>query len=253
MKRLGLTTAMAVLALAFALTVSPATATAHEQENFVDWTVAYDNLEFREAPAPVFTAEGQSPVTGRVNAQGQYPRIELDTGDQLTVVFGFDYIGDRVRRGDLFWVTRLGLDFGTIGKYIDDGTGRVWLGGGSFELVPGTSYTATLVLGAIQPTFRHLHVGVSVQDVGNIPAAPTVSPIPNGGPTLYGVFTQATGAVVEPLEGMNIQPFGTLKLIEPWPWAVAGLAAQILLGIGFIIVMYWYGRWEAKRAPKGGA
>lgn len=249
MKRAGVGLITAMIAFSVALVGSSTLVTAHEQESFVDWTVGYANLDFTDPP--VFTLGGTDTI-GEADA-GVYPTIELDTGDQLTVTYEFDYIGDRVRRGDLFWVTRLGLDFGTIGKYIDDGPGEPeWLGGGSFELLPGTSYTAILVLRAIQPTFRHLHVGVSVQDVGNIPAAPTVSPIPAGGPTLYGVLTDASGPVVEPLEGINVQPFGTLKLIEPWPWAVASLAAQIVIGIGFIFIMYWYGKWEAKRQSMGG-
>lgn len=254
MKRLSLVTAVALLAMSFAFLLTPTTATAHGQENFVDWTVAYANIDFTSPP----TWEDTADSTAVSPAPGDYPRIELATGDRLVITYTFDYIGDRVRRGDLFWVTRLGLDFGTIGKYVDpnfgDPAGDPWLGGGSFELRPGTTYDATLVLRAIQPTFRHLHVGVSIQDVGNIPAAPTVGPeIPAGGPPLYGVFTEARGPVAEPLGGMNVNVpgFGELKLIETWPWALGGLVAQIFLGIGFILLMYWYGRREAKRAGGG--
>jgi hypothetical protein len=148
-------------------------------------------------------------------------------------------------RGDLFWVTRLGLDFGTIGRYING----QWIGASSFELVPNTRYDATLVLRSIQPTFRHLHVGVSVQNVGNIPAAPTVSPIPAGGPTLYGLFTDASGPVTEPVM-INVPNFGTVGLIAPWPWAVASLAAQIVIGFVFIGIMWWYGRYESRKGAK---
>src|SRR5207245_9070744 len=93
--------------------------------------------------------------------------------------------------------------FSASGPYVNSGPGRQWIGSSSFALTPKTQYNATLVVRSIQPTFRHLHVGVSVQNVGNIPAAPTVSGV-NGNPpmpTLYGLFTNANGSVVEPLAG----------------------------------------------------
>lgn len=99
MKRLSLITAIALLGFSFVLLATPKTASAHEQENFVDWTVGYDNLDF--AAPPVFSHPGGS-INGVRNAQGVYPTITLDTGDQIVVTFTFDYIGDRVRRGDLF-------------------------------------------------------------------------------------------------------------------------------------------------------
>ena len=170
----------------------------------------------------------------------------MATGDYLVVTWTFQYVGTTVVRGDLFWITRLGLDFGTLGRYINGN----WIGSSSFELVPSTNYDATLVLRSLQPNLRHLHVGVSVQNVGNIPAAPTVAPIPAGGPTLYGVFTDANGPVVEPLQGVSIggSPFsGTFLLLANWPWAVAGFVGQVVLGLVFIGVMYWYARWERKR------
>jgi hypothetical protein len=107
-----------------------------------------------------------------------------------------------------------------------------------------------LVIRSIQPNFRHLHVGVSVQNVGNIPAAPTVMPVPAGGPVLYGAFTDASGPVVEPLQGITIgnSPFsGTFILLATWPWAVAGFVGQVVLGFAFIGFMYWYGRREQKK------
>lgn len=238
---------MTLAVVLFALVLAPAVR-AHEQETFVDWEVGYANLAFLAAPVFIEQKNAVRHV-GQVDGAGLYPTIELNTGDVLVVEYGFRYLGEKERRGDLFWVTRLGLDFGTIGRYIDDGSGREWIGGGSFALVPGQSYNATLVLRSLQPTERHLHVGVAVQDVGNLVAAPTVRPIPAGGPTLYGIWTEAVGLVVEPLEGFNVQPFpgGSLTLLAPWPFAVGGFVAQVVIGLGFIAVMYWYGRREQKR------
>src|SRR5205823_12752218 len=101
---------------------------------------------------------------------------------------------------------RLARDYSKLGRHVDSGTGRQWIGSSSHALTTKTQYNATLVVRSIQPTFRHLHVGVSVQNVGNIPAAPTVSAV-NGNPpmpTLYGLFTNANGPVVEPHDGVRI-------------------------------------------------
>jgi len=224
------------------LVVSPGVVRAHEQETFVSWEVAYANVNF--VGAPTFTHNTSLQQAGTAySGQTGLLTITMATGDYLFITYSFRYIGENVVRGDLFWVTRLGLDFGTIGRYVD-GT---WIGGGSFELVPGTQYNATLVIRSIQPVERHLHVGLAIQDVGNIPAAPTVSPIPPGGPVLYGIFTNANGPVVDPLEGRNVQLPGGVGLLAPWPWAVAGLFGQILIGIAFIAVMFWYGRRLTKR------
>jgi len=258
------------LAIGLALTgvlLFPTGARAHEQETSVDWEVAYANI--RVLSAPVFTHTSTVPgPTGSVPAcpSGQnldpcrssgvgpaYPTIMLDTGEYLIVTWGFQYVGQGRAgtpiRGDLFWITRLGLDFGTLGRYVNG----QWIGGRSFELVPNAFYNATLVIRSIQPTFRHLHVGVAVQDVGNIPAAPTTLPLPpgGGGPTLYGVFTDASGPVFEPLQGITVDPFGTnLQMIAPWPWAVASLFGQIVIGFAFIGIMWWYARWERKRGAR---
>ncbi len=232
---------------------------AHEQETSVDWDVAYSNIQVLASPVYAHYATQTLPLTGTgVRTTGVfgptgYPTITMKTGEYLVVTWTFQYVANASVRGDLFWITRLGLDFATIGRYIDTGTGRQWIGSSSFALVPGTTYTATLVLRSIQPTFRHLHVGVSVQNVGNIPAAPPVSPIPAGGPTLYGVFTDASGPVVEPLSGVTVtgSPFsGTFLLLTPWPWAVAGFVAQVVIGFAFIGAMYWYARWERKREAR---
>src|SRR5437870_8429734 len=238
----------------------PGGARAHEQETSVDWDVAYANIQVAAAPVYTYyatqtlplTGSGTRTVIGQIGPTG-YPTIAMNTGEFLVVTWSFRYVGGASVRGDLFWITRLGLDFATIGRYVDSGTGRQWIGSSSFALTPNTRYDATLVLRSLQPTFRHLHVGVSVQNVGNIPAAPTVSPIPPGGPTLYGLFTNANGPVVEPLAGVSIagSPFsGTFLLLTPWPWAVAGFVAQVVIGLVFIGAMYWYGRWESKRGAK---
>src|SRR2546422_1645684 len=196
-----------------------------------------------------------------MGSQG-YPTISLNTGEFLVIRWTFNYVAVNAVRGDLFWITRLGLDFATIGRYVTctlpapepptaDCTGtNAWIGSSSFLLVPGARYDVTLVLRSIQPTFRHLHVGVSVQNVGNIPAAPTTLPIPTGGPVLYGLFTDASGAVVEPLQGVTVPPFGNLQLIAPWPWAVASTIGQILIGFAFIGIMWWYARYESKRGAR---
>jgi hypothetical protein len=232
--------------------VVPAGVRAHDQETFVDWEVAYANIRVLSAPQFTHTTtlpppSGATPVAGVGPA---YPTITMKTGDYLVITWSFRYVGNGRAgtpiRGDLFWITRLGLDFGTLGRYING----QWIGGSSFELVPNAQYNATLVIRSIQPTFRHLHVGVSVQDVGNIPAAPTVQPTPPGGPILYGLFTSASGPVVEPLQGTTIgnSPFsGTFILIATWPWAAASVAGQIAIGFAFIGIMWWYQRWETKR------
>jgi hypothetical protein len=229
-------------------------ARAHEQEVSVDWEVAYANIQVLGPPVYTYFATQTVPLTGSgtpyvgvlgAGPGGGWNTISMKTGEYLRIDWSFRYIGTAAVRGDLFWITRLGLDFGTVGRYIN----TVWIGASSFALTPNQRYDATLVLRAIQPTDRHLHVGVSVQNVGNIPAAPTVSPIPAGGPTLYGVFTSASGPVTEPVM-INVPNFGTVGLIAPWPWAVASLAAQIVIGFFFIGIMWWYGRYESRKGAK---
>ena len=252
MKRPAIAIAVATgLVLMGLLLFVPSGVRAHELETSVDWDVAYANV--RVVSPPLFTHTTTLPIPGGtpgtpglIRSDGTYPTIAMATGDYLVVRWTFQYVGTTVVRGDIWWITRLGLDFGTLGRYINGN----WIGSSSFELVPSTNYDATLVLRSLQPNLRHLHVGLSVQNVGNIPAAPTVDPIPAGGPTLYGVFTDANGPVVEPLQGVSIggSPFvGTFILLGNWPWAVAGFVGQVALGLVFIGVMYWYARWERKR------
>ncbi len=254
---------MLVIGLLLAgLVALPREARGHEQETSVDWVVAYDNVQVLAPPVFTHYTTQTLPLSGRLGSTAfaytgvmgptGYPTIPsgadttLATGDYIVVTWSFRYVAGTVVRGDLFWITRLGLDFATIGRYVNG----QWIGASSFELVPNTRYDATMVIRSIQPTFRHLHVGVSVQNVGNIPAAPTVSPIPAGGPILYGLFTDANGPVVEPLSGVAIagSPFsGTFLLLTPWPWAVAGFVGQVVIGFVFIGAMYWYARWERKK------
>jgi hypothetical protein len=253
-------------------------ASAHERETFVSWEVAHQFIRFTDqngaASPPVFqlgTVTGQGPfvpaatppfvgdyTVNPANGTVAYNSIKLNTGDVVLETWKFQFLGGDTRRGDLFWITRLGLDFGTLGRYITvappQGTGvRQFIGANSFALVPGESYTAELVIRALRPTLRHLHVGVSIKDVGNVPAAPIDPNNPSQVPILYGIWTSATGPVVEPLQGVNVPGWGTLTLIATWPWATAGAAGQFALGGGFLLVMYLYGKRQARKAAGGGA
>src|SRR5881396_644489 len=229
------------------LLVFPAGVRAHEQETSVDWEVAYANIRVSSAPIYAHYATQTLPLSGSgtpttavMGTQG-YPTISLNTGEFLVVTWTFNYVATNAVRGDLFWITRLGLDFATIGRYITC-------------TLPAPE-PATVVLRSIQPTFRHLHVGVSVQNVGNIPAAPGPAGVTGNPPipVLYGAFTDANGPVVEPLQGLTIgrSPFqGTFLLLTPWPWAVGGFVAQVLMGLAFIGIMFWYGRWEQRKGAR---
>ncbi len=152
-------------------------ARAHEQETSVDWEVAYANIRVLAAPVYTHYTTQTLPLggtrfaySGVISGAGAYPTIPtspdpgLATGDYIVITWSFRYIGGSAVRGDLFWITRLGLDYGTVGRYINGG----WIGASSFEMLPNTQFNATLVIRSIQPSFRHLHVGVAVQNVGNI-------------------------------------------------------------------------------------
>ena len=266
MRPLSIVMVAVVGSVLLGLLAFPGGARAHETEPSVDWDVAYANVQVLGPPIYAYHATQSLPLSGSgtrftgvlgAGPGGGWNTIDMNTGEYLVITWSFRYVGGAAVRGDLFWITRLGLDFSTVGRYVDngDGTGRQWIGSSSFALTPKTQYNATLVVRSIQPTFRHLHVGVSVQNVGNIPAAPTVAGV-NGNPpmpTLYGLFTNANGPVVEPLAGVTVanSPFsGTFLLLTPWPWAVGGFVAQVVIGLVFIGVMYWYGRMESKRGAK---
>ncbi len=243
-------------------------ASAHDRETFVSWEVAHQFINFIGPPTfQVGTVTGQGPfqatagkffvgdyTVNPTDGSVAYNTINLQTGDVLLIAWNFQFLGGDVRRGDLFWITRLGLDFGTLGRYITEQPGgvREFIGANSFALKPGQVYTAELVIRALRPTLRHLHVGVSIKDVGNVPAAPIDPNNPSNAPVLYGIWTSATGAVVEPLQGVNVPGWGTLTLIATWPWATAGAAGQFALGGGFLLVMYLYGKRQARKAAGGG-
>src|SRR3989454_10459734 len=157
------------LAIALALTgvlLFPTGARAHEQETSVDWEVAYANIRVLAAPVYTHYTTQTLPLggtrfaySGVISSSGAYPTIPtspdpgLATGDYLVITWSFRYIGGFRLPGGLVWVTRLGLDYGTVGRYINGG----WIGASSFEMVPNTQFNATLVIRSIQPSFRHLH------------------------------------------------------------------------------------------------
>jgi len=111
---------------------------AHEQEVSVDWDVAYANIQVLGPPIYTrYACPCTPPLTGgtsvpAVNSGSGYPTLTLRTGDDLVITWSFRYVGATVVRGDLFWITRLGLDFATIGRYING----QWIGASSFELTP---------------------------------------------------------------------------------------------------------------------
>lgn len=235
MKAVGL---IALLML-FSSVAGTAVVHAHETEDFVDWGLAFQYIEFLGPPVFIHyksLEDLQKGVGGveYVAERGSGPTIKMSTGDILVAKFKFRYIGPTKSRADIFYLTRLGLDFGVLGKYVN---GK-FIGAKSFEVEPGKEYEAMLVLRALRPELRHLHVGVSIEGFGNIAAAPNELPTP----VLYGIWTEATGPVVEPLEGINVRPFGELKLLETWPWASASVVAQLIIGFGFIAVMHAIGR-----------
>lgn len=265
------TTIVVALALGVSLLASVAPpASAHERETFVSWEVAHQFINFLGPPTfELGTVTGQGPFVSLgqtfvgdysvnpANGTVTYHTIPLQTGQVLHITYGFQYLGGDERRGDLFWITRLGLDFGTLGRYITvappQGSGvREFIGANSFALIPGATYTAELVIRSIRPTLRHLHVGVSIKDVGNIPAAPIDPNNPANPPILYGIWTSATGPVVEPLQGVTVPGWGDLTLIATWWWASASAAAQFAIGGIFLLVMYMYGRRQARKAAGGG-
>src|SRR3989442_270537 len=66
----------------------------------------------------------------------------------------------------------------------------------------------------------------------------------------YPTIPTSPGPVFEPLQGVSVAPFGNLQLIAPWPWAVASLFGQIVIGFAFIGIMWWYARYEKKRGAR---
>src|SRR5207245_5942615 len=128
-------------------------ARAHEQETSVAWEVAYANIRVLAPPVYTHYTTQTLPLggtrfaySGVISSSGAYPTIPtspdpgLATGDYIVVTWSFRYIGGSAVRGDLFWITRLGLDYGTVGRYIN---GR-WVGGASFGVVSTTHRSATI-------------------------------------------------------------------------------------------------------------
>ena len=176
MRPLSIVMVAVVGSVLLGLLAFPGGARAHETEPSVDWDVAYANVQVLGPPIYAYHATQSLPLSGSgtrftgvlgAGPGGGWNTIDMNTGEYLVITWSFRYVGGAAVRGDLFWITRLGLDFSTIGRYVDngDGTGRQWIGSSSFALTPKTQYNATLVVRSTQPTFRHLHVGVSVQNV----------------------------------------------------------------------------------------
>src|SRR2546428_9998960 len=138
------------LAIALALTgvlLFPTGARAHEQETSVDWEVAYANIRVLAAPVYTHYTTQTLPLggtrfaySGVISSSGAYPTIPtspdpgLATGDYLVITWSFRYIGGSAVRGDLFSITPLGLDYGTVGRDIN-GRG---VGGGPAPTVERT-------------------------------------------------------------------------------------------------------------------
>src|SRR2546426_11990673 len=149
----------------------PGGARAHEQETSVDWDVAYANIQVPIAPVYTYYAtqtlplsgSGTRTVIGQIGPTG-YPTIAMNTGEYLVITWSFRYVGGAAVRGDLFWITRLGLDFSTIGRYVDngDGTGRQWIGSASFGPTPQTRDNAALGGAAFPPALPPLPFGGAV-------------------------------------------------------------------------------------------
>src|SRR6058998_2161633 len=99
-------------------------ARAHEQETSVDWEVAYANIRVLGPPVYTHYTTQALPLggtrftyIGQIGSNG-YPTIPLlpdpglATGDYINITWSFRYVAGNTVRGDLFWITRLGLDFG---------------------------------------------------------------------------------------------------------------------------------------------
>src|SRR3989454_9532360 len=133
-------------------------ARAHEQETSVDWEVAYANIRVLAAPVYTHYTTQTLPLggtrfaySGVISSSGPYPTIPtspdpgLATGDELVITWSFRYIGGSAVRGDLFWITRLGLDYGAVGRYINSGG----VGGASVGVVPDTPFHAAVVIRSV--------------------------------------------------------------------------------------------------------
>src|SRR5213080_1702123 len=126
---IAVTIVLGVVLLGFL--VFPGGVRAHEQETSVDWEVAYANIRVPSAPIYAHYATQTLPLTGSgtpttaiMGSQG-YPTISLNTGEFLVIRWTFNYVAVNAVRGDLFWITRLGLDFATIGRRSEEHTSEL--------------------------------------------------------------------------------------------------------------------------------
>src|SRR5438552_12237691 len=100
-------------------------ARAHEQETSVDWEVAYANIRVLAAPVYTHYTTQTLPLggtrfayTGVIGSNG-YPTIPtlpdpgLATGDYINITWSFRYVACNTVCGDVFCITRIGIDFGT--------------------------------------------------------------------------------------------------------------------------------------------
>ncbi|MCS7095131.1 MAG: hypothetical protein NZ988_04920 [Thaumarchaeota archaeon] len=218
-------------------------AAAHEEEPFVDWEVAYSYIEWLGPPE--YTYQGRKIVAVPDPVSRIDPHITMNTGDILYARYRFRFLGEDPIKADAFYLTRLGLDFGILGKYVN---GK-FIGGSYFRAEPGQTYEVLLVLRAITPTkgvTRHLHVGISLEGIGNIPVAePMMVHLPGERyhPRLYGLFVDIIGEKQsEPLAGLNLRPVGEVKVVEDWFWTPGSIYANIGIAAAFMAVMYFAGK-----------
>src|SRR5207237_8253613 len=96
-----------------------------------DWDLAYATAQVLGPPIYSYSATqslplsgSATPYTGMLGAGpgGGWNTIAMNTGEYLVITWSFRYVGGAAVRGSLFWITRLGLDFSTIGPYVDTGT-----------------------------------------------------------------------------------------------------------------------------------
>src|SRR2546422_9575713 len=155
MRPLSIVMMLVIGSIFVGLLAFPGGARAHEQETSVDWEVAYANLQVLGPPVYAYYATQSLPLTGSgtpftgvlgAGAGGGWNTINMNTGEFLVVTWSFRYVGGASVRGGLVWLTRLGLDFATIGRYVDSATCRQYLCSTTFALTPKPRYDGTLVL-----------------------------------------------------------------------------------------------------------
>jgi len=240
------------------------TAKAHAVEEFVDWNIAKQYVEFPQPPKLILLKPGAStdiignPWHATIIVKGPYEVhefklpgeehvINMNTGDIFIVNYLVRYVNPSESRLDFIVINRVGFTYALLGKYVN-GT---FIGVTPVVARPGYLYNVTLVLRAIYPGEYHLHPVVAVQGIGNIPAY-TSDPrdwVLIGGhsvPLLYAVFTSASGPVVEPLQGIQIPETQSLGLsylpILNFPWLPPLVAIEFIVTILALIGFILYGR-----------